>query len=268
LVAPQEDELEALEHELGPLPSNWQPVYKSTNTGFRRWLRNQGLHDVWKNVPSYRAAEAFLYAGRLRQDFQVLMLAHGDLLRARTELVTKYGEHVVPEVQVLETFSTYFWDLGGMSQQGRWDFFQLLTQQEAKDIQAANEGDLTKTYALLGIRRRVQAMDYYEAGIALGYKLIQDLARADRPSASKIQAVATMARVGAELVKDRDLLLAEDGEDGDLTRRAQQWKLRMIEQQENRMEIPSIEEVVASEPIDVDYEEVENADNVHEFPAS
>jgi hypothetical protein len=258
LMVPTEDSLQALSAELGDPPNSWEPHYNYKNVTFRRWLRDRGLHDAWKNAPQVRMADKFLHAGTVRKDFEALVAVHGVVERARTELLLKHPEKLVPSIPNLETFYYLYWNLGEMSQGGLWDFMEA--NEERKELLPALAGEIATTYGMLGLRQRVDEMELIDNFIAFTNQQVQATRRSGGEcSGQRAIGLAALFRQAAVAAERREEI-SQEVESTTMRKDAQAFKLRMVKR---AGAIPSLDELEEG-PIDIDFKEV---DNVRKFPS-
>jgi hypothetical protein len=260
LHAPSEEQLLELGAELGTMPDCWRPEYSSRAVAFRRWLRDKGLHELWRQPPEVQEADAFLLAGSVRKDFEALTLVHGTPEEARTELLLKYGDNLVPSVEALYAFVDAFWNLGSMSLAGLQQFIEM--NENRQELSPAVQGEMADTYGFLGLSQRVGDVKLLQNFLDYVNQQVQAARRVPGAhSGQKVSGMGTLLRAAIEAQGRRDRIqeLTQEGGDSILDRAR---KFQLARQRRQRA-IPSIDELSREEPIDAEFEEI---DNVTEFP--
>ena len=260
LLPPTEDDLISLTTELGPAPKSWRAKLTGTNISLRRWLRNKSLLPLWANGTEVREAKDFLHSGSVRKDFEALMVIHGDVSPARSELLLKYPANRVPNVEALEQFCLNFWSLGEVSNEGLFTF--LRANQARAELIPAVRGDLSATYGRLGLRQKIEADQFYDNIIALANQQVEYARRqGNHLNGSTLMGIAALTRQAIDAIAARDALHieADGGSAIDAVReQAMAFKMRLIQEDE----IPSFEDI-EEDVIDVEYTE----QNVRQFNA-
>jgi hypothetical protein len=212
LVPPNEEDYDLLARDLGPVPRCWRGTVESTNTKFIRWLRDRNLLPLWKQTHLVRKATEFLFVSEIRKDFEALIIIHGNAEEARKELLLKHQEHLVPELNVLETFCEYFWDIGAVSREGLLGFLRV--NEERRELLPALKGDIVQTYSLLGLRQRVKSEAFYDNIVAYADLQVEAHRREGRLSQGGRQnaGLAAILRVGLDADESRKQLRVAAGE--------------------------------------------------------
>ena len=204
---PVEDDLDRLRRDVGSIPSCWRADLSSTNTALFRWLRNLKVVDLWKNGPEVRACTDFLHAsdGRgngPRPDFESMLLLEWNIPKAREQLVYKYGELRIPQVESLEMFAHFFWNLQEMSQAGIFNYLQILDENSTQ--LAAYSGDLAATYAVLGLKQRIEDEQFYDGVINLAHLQVRRAtAKWDKLSANELMGISAIVKVAEDALESR-----------------------------------------------------------------
>ena len=203
LLVPLEEDLDNLRAKQGSPPSTWVPFYEKGNGYFNKWLRKKGVIDLWINSPLVDRTINFLYRKSIRTDFETLLVAHGDLIQAREQLLLKYPDNVVPDMEVLQKYYEIFWAIGNMSKDGLLEFINRYHDKEAK--LAAIRGDLDETYARTGINQNITTDQFINNIISFAHHQFL-LARksGERLSGNAIMGLAAIAKQGMDAMRHRD----------------------------------------------------------------
>jgi hypothetical protein len=203
LLVPLEDDIDKMRGKQGTPPSTWVPFYEKGNGYFNKWLRKKGVIDLWINSPLVDRTISFLYRKAIRTDFETLIVAHGDLIQAREQLLLKYPENMIPEMETLEKYYEIFWSIGNMSKDGLLEFIGRYHDKEAK--LAAIRGDLSETYARTGINQKITSDQFVNNIISFAHHQFL-LARRSGESLSgnAIMGLAAIAKQGMDAVRHRE----------------------------------------------------------------
>jgi hypothetical protein len=259
LVPPNEESLEDLADELGKIPSFWRSSVKRGSISFRRWLRDRGVLSMWVRDEHTEGALLILLNPRLREDIEVLMTSHADLEEVHKALYLKYREEQVPPFETLERYCEYFWDLGHMTYQERFEFIE--TNQEKKTYMPAIRGEMERVYGVLGIVQKVEFEDMLQLGIALTkQQMMLDYKAGSRLSGHERAGMAAMYRTAIEAGRTlREIRDMEEG-DGSMRDRATSWLTSRVVQEDP---IVSFDEL-RGDVIDAEF--AESGSNVRRLP--
>lgn len=260
LMPPNDEALAGLSSEIGPLPKYWRARVEKTNVPFRRWLRDLGVLPLWVRDASTDMAVKFLSCAAARKDFEAILLAHGNIEQARTELLIKYPESLIPPLTALRRYYEFFWNVGAMSADAIYEHIEA--SQEKEDYLPALRGDLVRAYSVLGLQQQITyerlLQEVMEAGFAVAQRIRREADTLSGQAAAGLAATAALSmKAGQEL---RDLHVGDDG-DNSLRKDAADFVFRRIP---NARGIPSIDEA-DGHIIDADYAEA-GAPNVHRLP--
>lgn len=239
LVPPSDDDLYALQQEVGIPPRCWSPTFDSKDKDFTKWLMDTDVYELWNPDSEVKEAVAFLAHRRPRQAFESLMLLHGDVKVARAEMLNTYPQSWVPEQGALELFCHYFWDIGSLDKQELFDF--LSTREDSEVKLRAFGGELEYTYARLGLKQRVSGVEFLDHFIQLAHLQTINLLREGMIASGQMAAGhAALSRAAMDAIAMREEL-NQSTEDSDLRREAALFKAQVI-RREHRA-IPSFDEV-------------------------
>ena len=243
LIAPSTDDIQAVAEDLGEFPSCWQSDLKRAKPKFKNWLNRRGLMAAWRQTDEFSEAVTFLYKASARKDFEALYLIRGDIQQARDELLVKYPPSFVPSEEVLGVYVDYFWDLGSLKYNEIVEFLEK--SYGSDEILPAVDGDLTTTYARLGLRQKIEEEEFYDNLIALANQQIQRLRKTDDLNGSMLMGIAALSRQAADAIENRRELHASSAPTVDAIRQkaADFFKVKMARKQE----IISIEELQETE---------------------
>jgi hypothetical protein len=206
LATPTEKDFQDLSAELGEFPKTWQAEIKGIKVSFRRWLKKQGLFDAWKNSAEFEDAHMFVYKDAARKDFEALYMTRGNVIQARDELLIKYLPHFIPSTDAMKLYVEYFWDLGALSYKEILDF--VSASRENWHLQDAVGGDLTGTYARLGLRQKIQEDEFYDNLIALANQQVTRLRTShDDMNGSTLMGISALSRQAMDAIQGRRELL-------------------------------------------------------------
>ena len=261
LLPPNDEDIQEIVKDLGPVPGCWRATVQRKNVAFRRWLRNRGIQSLWVHDDATIEALALVTRRAVRKDFEAIVLAHGDIARAHKELLLKYTEGIVPSMEGLKRFYEIFWNVGAMSPDGIYEYIQA--SQDKEDYLPAVQGDLVQTYATLGLNQRISQEALLSTIVAAGMVTARRVAREGDTmggqTAAGLSAVMTLAMKAGQLLEDQHV----DVEGDNVIRRdAADFMVRVVQ----RVAIPSIDELDHGGVIDAEFAEV-GADNVHRLPA-
>lgn len=267
LLPPSEDYLRQISDDLGAFPASWRSTVDKGNVSLRRWLRDKGVMPLWRQDAPARKALDFLLLSDARTDFESLMIIHADVEKCRAELLLKYPERMVPGTKALDLYVEFFWDMGSLTHTEIFEFCQA--NQEREELLPALRGDLVTTYAMLGLRQRVEEEELYDNIIALANQMVLRVRRAPHQYNGQAMAgVSTLARQAMDAAVLRKGL-HDLGVDDDIREAAIKFKARYT----NPLVIPSIDDLSSEEEderdfIDADYEDATAEGNVRRFPTS
>lgn len=232
LLCPTAEDLQTLSSELGDFPSSWQSSLRGAKHTFRNWLNRRELYEAWKRSPAFEEAETFLFKVSARKDFEALYLIRGDVSQAREELLVKYPAGFIPSVEALGLFVDYYWDLGALKYDEIIDYLQQ--HQDREDLMPAIGGDLTTTYARLGLRQKIEEEEFYDNLIALANQQIQVLRRTPDLNGSMLMGIAALSRQAADAIESRRELHASSAPSVDAIRQkaADFFRVKMASQPE------------------------------------
>ena len=259
LVPPSEDELRKLDEALGNIPKGWKAKFENCASSFKRWLLEKSVIDLWERAPPAESALEFQRSGKPRKDFESLMLLHGDVEYCRKELLLSHPESRVPSFDALWIFCQYFWDIGSMDRPSLFTFIEK--SKEREKYLPAYEGDMERSYGILGLRQKVEAEDLADAFIQFAYKQVRMLDRRGAvQSGSQLIGIAALQRAALDSAQVRDeVRLAGEGDN--LRKDAALFKAQVV----RAPRIVSIDDL-AGDTIDAEYEDVEKA-GVYRLPA-
>lgn len=110
LPEPSEDDVLALQDDLGELPACWERQLGLTNVAFSRWLRDRGLLDLWRGTPAVRGALQILASVHLRRSVEGLLLLNPDETQCLAPLLGKFRRSEVPTAPMIAAYRDIFWD--------------------------------------------------------------------------------------------------------------------------------------------------------------
>lgn len=158
LVIPKETEIDDLRISIGRFPSGWSKNYRRGSHYFNKWLTKKGLRGLWSNSKDVSHAINFLYKTKMRENFNTLVIATGDIDSAITDLALKYGDMVIPSREILLLYYEIFWDIGSLS---RSDLMEFIGKYHDKETAiAAIEGDKDVAYARSGLTQTVTQKEF------------------------------------------------------------------------------------------------------------
>lgn len=206
LTTPTEKDFQDLSAELGEFPKTWQADFKGAKQGFRRWLKKHDLVDAWKNSPEFEDAHMFVYKDSARKDFEAIYMTRGNILESREELLVKYQAHFIPSTAAMELYVKYFWNLGSLNYKEILDYVE--GNRNARHLSDAVDGDLTGTYARLGLRQKIQEDEFYDNLIALANQQVQRLRTSrDDMNGNTLMGISALSRQAMEAIQGRRELL-------------------------------------------------------------
>jgi hypothetical protein len=257
LMPPQDDDLHGILNELGPFPKSWKPRIDQSNVPFRRWLRDVGVGMLWNQDDDTKAAMDLVHRGALRRDFEQIILAHGDVKKARRELAVKYPESMVPTATALQRYYDIFWDIGSMSSEGLFNYLEADLDREG--YKEHLRGDLLHTYAQLGLQQQIANEVLLQQMVMMGYaaavRATREMNTLGGPALAALAATAVAGANAGDLL--RQVHVTTDG-DTSLRKEAADFMTRVVQ----APRIPSIDELDV-----IDAEEVENGSNVRRLPS-
>ena len=232
MLPPTPEDLQTLSDELGEFPPTWQASLKGSKPQFRNWLNRKGIGAAWKRTEAFEEAASFLYKMSARKDFEALYLIRGDIVQARDEMLIKYPSSFVPSKEALEIFVDYYWDLGALKYDEIVDY--LRRHQDKEDLLPAIDGDLTTTYARLGLRQKIEEEEFYDNLIALANQQIQALRKVGDLNGSMLMGIAALSRQASDAIESRRDLHASSAPTVDAIRQkaADFFRVKMTTQSE------------------------------------
>jgi len=250
LSVPSEKCLAAASEHLGSIPKCWKARVGKSDVAFRRWLRDKKVAKLWTKDSATSDAIDLLYRKSVRRDLEAILLTHGDTTQARTELLLKYPESMVPSVPSLDRYCMFFWDIGSMSTEEIYAHIE--SRSDSDDYMPAAQGDLIDAYGRLGLQQRITHENFLstmaEAGYAMAVRLRREQATISPKDAVGLMSAATMGLAASrELEESRRHL---EG-DGSIRQEASDFMIRVTQ----RASIPSLDEVRGSVILDANYEE-------------
>jgi len=257
LMPPTDEAVESILEEIGPYPRYWKSRMTKANVPFRRWLRDLGVLSMWAKDVHAVGALKFLGKAAVRKDFEAILLVHGDVGQARTELLIKYPKALVPAQATLQQFYSYFWDVGAMSPEGIFEHVEA--SQEKEDYLPALRGDVAKAYGILGLQQQVSYEHLLQSMVDLAHQATATMRKdLDVLGGAKLTALVAVGLSGAKA--GRELMdIRGDGSESTVRQDAAEFMSRRIPR---GRAIPSIDEITR-DVIDADYTDTEGADNVH-----
>lgn len=257
LIPPNDVDLRDLRHTVGLIPASWTAKLPAEDSDFCAWLQDSDLWALWKPDRDMIAATGFLHQGRLRQDFEALMLLHGDPELARIELEYTHTSRHVPSLEALEMFCHYFWDTSPMSRPGLWKFLEANKDQEFK--LAAMDGELEFLYASRGLKKKVLPKELYERFLQLvDLETVVLLKQGGTGSGQRAAGHAALMKT-AFAVMDRNRDMGVETAADDLRADAAIFKTRIIRRKTSA--IPSIDELRRGEFIDAEFTDAPDEDH-------
>ena len=252
MLAPSESDLQIITDELGEFSTHWQSNLRGAKPQFRNWLGRNKLLDAWRQTADFIEASAFLYKVSARKDFEALYLIRGDVVQAREELLVKYPPGFVPSEEALNLYVDYYWDLGSLKYNEIVDYLE--EYQAGRDLLPAVDGDLTTTYARLGLRQKIEEEEFYDNLIALANQQIQRLRKSDELNGSMLMGIAALSRQAGDAIINRRELHASSAPTVDAIRQQATafFRVKMARQED----IVSIDEI--NNVIDVEEDEHDN----------
>jgi hypothetical protein len=252
LVPPSEDELRALDAELGTPPRGWKARLKDAGPTFRRWLLANGVIDLWDQSTISQEVLSFQQSGKSRGDFESLMLLHGDVGHCRKELLLSYPESRVPSLEALCIYAEYFWDIGSMPRTDLFDYIEK-SKDRARYL-PAYEGDLERSYSILGIHQKVEAAGLADSFVQFAYRQVRMLDRQGVvQTGAQLIGISALQRAALDSVQVRDEVRLSH-EDDNLRRDAALFKAQVV----RAKQIVSIDDLEGG-TIDAEYEDVGEA---------
>ena len=261
LVMPRIEILKEIQAEIGRFPSSWEPQFRKKNEYFCKWLRKQGVIAYWRRDDDYIDATNFLYRTNLRHDFETLSISHTSIEKVRSILLLKYEKHLVPELDVLESYYKYYWDLSKCTQQGLVNF--LTEYHNSKANLAALQGNLTLSYSQAQIPQVVSDEAFLDNFISLVSQQV-NTARKSFPDSlmphNMMVGLATLTRQAQDaLLARREIKEAGRVEVLDTIRQqALSFQMRIEEQDA----IPTFDEIIE---LELEEESEEEHSNVHKL---
>ena len=208
LLPPSESDISAILSSLGTFPSSWELSFNRDNEYFCKWLRSKGVISMWRQDDNIQEAVRFMYRYSVRKDFETLMVSSSSLPIAKDTLALKFPAHMVPSIEILETFCSYFWDLSSLSGDDLFEFLGAYHNSTAN--LAAARGNTSLAYAEMGIVEKVDAREFYNNLIALANTQVVRARRAPEIlTGSSLMGIAAISRQALEAIKERDSVLDE-----------------------------------------------------------
>lgn len=168
LVVPKPEDIRELSVLAGARPTFWRSTVTDANLPFRRWLKSQGIIEFWRGGPKVEQVRKFLASGGPRQAFEALVLAHGDVARARSECLLRFSEADLPSTDILNLYVNYFWDFTGFRPSEMNEYLALRGRDAAKLLQVARNKDTPTLMSMLGITEETVNFEKFTS-TALGY---------------------------------------------------------------------------------------------------
>jgi hypothetical protein len=209
LLVPLEEDIVKIESGVGAFPSSWDSIYNKKNAYLIKWLRKRGVLDLWQSKDIIRKATNLLYRSSVRKDFETLLLATGSISDSREQLLLKYNDPLVPELEVLNKYYDIFWNVGGMSKDGLYEFLSRNSDKEAK--LAALDGNIAEAYARAGLTHQISSAQFYNNIVSLANHQVQ-LARmsGEMLSGSSLMGIAAISRQAIDAIRSRDELMSDN----------------------------------------------------------
>ena len=263
LMPPNDEAVSDILEDIGVFPGYWRSRMAKTNVPFRRWLRNLGVLSLWAKDTHAMGALKFLGRTAVRKDFEAILLVHGDVEQAHTELHLKYPKALVPPKASLQQFYNYFWDVGSMTPEGIFEHVEA--SQGKEDYLPALQGDVAQAYGILGLQQQVSYEHLLQSMVDLSHQATSAM-RKDLVAmgGAKIAALVTVALAGAKAGQELRDIRGGDTNHSSTRREAAEFMSRRIPQVRT---IPSIDEITR-DVIDAEYTDAEGEDNVHRLSAN
>jgi hypothetical protein len=259
LVPPSEDELRLLDAELGSAPKGWKARLPDAGPAFRKWLLAKGVMDLWDQSEVSREVLDFQQSGKPSGDFESLMLLHGDVAHCRAELLLSYAEARVPSLEALCIYVEYFWDIGSMPRTELFDYIEK-SKDRARYL-PAYEGDLERSYSILGIQQRVEAASLADSFVQFAYRQVRMLDRQGvAQTGAQLIGISALQRAALDSVRVRDeVRMAHD--DDNLRKDAALFRAQIV----RTAQIVSIDDLEGG-AVDAEYEDAGEA-GIRRIPA-
>jgi hypothetical protein len=248
LLPPGDIEIHALTRRVGGIPGFWKPKVLSANVKFRRWLRDLGVLKLWVRDVVTERAVGLLYKIAMRKDFETVVLVHGDVGRAHSELLIKYPEELVPNEAVLARYQEFFWDVGSMGPEEIYQYLSVI--QDREELLPALQGDLARTYGTLGLQQRIKGEVFLQNVVEAANRQALRMKSTDAHSGSALAGMSAAIRVGIDaLDRLEDRHSVNEGDTG-LRQDAADFVARVVQADA----VPSIDEldrrhVIDAEPV-------------------
>lgn len=259
LIPPSEADLSHIFDEVfgGRFPSFWKATLTRENVKLRRWLRDMKVLHLWQRDVSVERAFDLLFRASVRKDFEAILLAHGDIERARRELTIKYPENLVPDESALRRYYDIFWNIGAMSREGLMEY--ITAEESREDYIPALQGDLITAYGTLGLQQRITSEKLLHNLVEMAYQQSDLMRKNPTIGGSAKMGAGVLIKIGLEAMDRLEERHVADAGDEDLRQAAADFMARMVHTER----IPSIDELERGDVIDAEYAE---AGKVHRLP--
>jgi hypothetical protein len=160
----------------------------------------------------------FVYKDSARRDFEAIYMTRGDLIASREELLVKYMPNFIPSTEAMELYVEYFWDLGSLNYKQILDY--VSKTKDTRHLSDAVDGDLTNTYARLGLRQKIQEDEFYDNLIALAHQQVTRLRTSrDDLNGNTLMGISALTRQAMDAIQGRRELLESSTPTVDLIRK-------------------------------------------------
>jgi hypothetical protein len=263
LIPPNDTDVLLMSRGLGIFPPTWTRVLTGSSQEFRDWLVEAGVHEMWEMSRDMQAAISLLSRHRLRQTLEALMLQHGDVAQARTEIKNSYPDHQVPSLEAFELFCFYFWDVPNMSKAG---LFEYLQHANNETYALAVEADRDTVYAVLGIRQPIDPVANLDWFIQLAQlETKKHLQRGGFGTGQAAIGHSTIMKTMMDAIAMR-MELSQSSPESTMRKDAQLFRAKIIERPP--LMIPSIDDLQVLDAEEVSDEEENSTDGatIHRLP--
>lgn len=209
LVSPKRDEWGHIISQ-AKKSRHWKGAYNPDNGHHTYKVKSLGLQELFHSTTEMLEAKLFLSRSKVRKDFEVLSITIVDLHLIRKELLNKYPVHFVPSLQALETFCSFFWNLGLLSSSEVFDFLGRHHGNKSALI-PASVGDVSIAHARIGISEEISPEMFYNNIISFANtQVTQARMAAELLSGSHLMGIAAITRQGIDAMKAKEDMMTGD----------------------------------------------------------
>jgi hypothetical protein len=195
-----------------------------------------------------------------------MMLLHGDVETARNEVIASQSVSRIPTVEAFEIYCFYYWDISSISKNALFDHIKVSQENDTKI--AAFQGELSVTYAMLGMRQRISTLNMHDRVVQFSDMQFELAMRhGAMMNGNQLAGLAAIARTAQDAAAMRDELQKASGDNSMKRDAAVFLRAKVLE---NVKLIPSVDDLKV-EVIDAEFVDSEKASKgegarIHRFP--